>query len=66
MVLVWYTGEVEKSDIRLLNSLHLSKQVSNLFNNWLGRDGVHKVSKVFIAENQGNNKLMFKGGPINS
>ena len=47
----------------LVTHSDLSKQVSN---SWLGRDGVHKVSKVFFAENQGNNKLMFKGGPINS
>ena len=37
-VVYWRSGE---SDIRLLNSSHLSKQVSNLFNNWLSRDGVH-------------------------
>ena len=27
----WYTGEVEKSDIRFHSSSHLSKQVSNSF-----------------------------------
>ena len=55
------------STFGFITHLHLSKQISNssVYSNWLGRDGVHKVSKVFIAENQGNNKLMFKGGPIN-
>ena len=38
MVLGWCTGEVEKSDIRLHNSSHLSKQVSNSFTvtSWAG------------------------------
>ena len=38
MVLGWYTGEVEKSESRLRNSSHLSKQVSNSFTvtGWAG------------------------------
>ena len=41
-ILQWYTGEVEKSDIRFHNSLHLSKQVSNSANSFTvtGRAGM--------------------------
>ena len=43
MVLRWYAGEVENSDA----NNRIGKQF--IYINWLGRKGIYKVLKIFIA-----------------